>query len=145
MYSGSLKRDSKLAVTTVESVYLFNMELDLRDKSPQISAKDGSPLPKNPLQDGRVREAIDLAARLGVDAVIVADVYAAGEQPIDGVSKDSLVTGLQEHGHRHALPLAEAKALPELVNAIARPGDMVVCLGAGNITQWAHALPGELS
>ena len=79
------------------------------------------------------------------DTVIVADVYAAGEQPIDGVSKDSLVTGLQEHGHRHALPLAEAKALPELVNAIARPGDMVVCLGAGNITQWAHALPGELS
>ncbi len=79
------------------------------------------------------------------DTVIVADVYAAGEQPIDGVSKDSLVTGLQEHGHRHALPLAEAKALPELVNSIARPGDMVVCLGAGNITQWAHALPGELS
>jgi len=79
------------------------------------------------------------------DTVIVADVYAAGEQPIDGVSKDSLVTGLQEHGHRHALPLAEAKALPELINSIARPGDMVVCLGAGNITQWAHALPGELS
>ena len=79
------------------------------------------------------------------DTVIVADVYAAGEQPIAGMDKDGLVKGLQEHGHRHVVPLAEAKALPELVASIARPGDMVVCLGAGNITQWAHALPGELS
>jgi peptide/nickel transport system substrate-binding protein len=57
----TLKRDPKLTVATVDTVYVFNMELDLRDKPPQISAKDGSPLPKNPLQDVRVREAIDLA------------------------------------------------------------------------------------
>lgn len=57
----TLKRDPKLSVATVETVYLFNMELDLRDKPPQITAKDGSALPKNPLQDVRVREAIDLA------------------------------------------------------------------------------------
>jgi peptide/nickel transport system substrate-binding protein len=57
----TLKRDPKLTVATVDTVYVFNMELDLRDKPPQISAKDGSPLPKNPLQDVKVREAIDLA------------------------------------------------------------------------------------
>ena len=79
------------------------------------------------------------------DTVVVADVYAAGEQPIEGIDKDGLVKGLQEHGHRHALALSEPKALAALVNTIAKPGDMVVCLGAGSITGWAHALPAELA
>jgi len=78
------------------------------------------------------------------DTVIVADVYAAGEQPIEGVDKDALVKGLQEHGHRHVLALPEANALAGIVGEIAQAGDFVVCLGAGNITQWAHALPAEL-
>ncbi|MGE5514922.1 MAG: UDP-N-acetylmuramate--L-alanine ligase [Bacteroidota bacterium] len=78
------------------------------------------------------------------DTVIVADVYAAGEQPIDGVDKEALVKGLQEHGHRHVLALPEAKALAGVVGGIAQAGDFVVCLGAGSITQWAHALPAEL-
>lgn len=78
------------------------------------------------------------------DTVIVADVYAAGEQPMDGVSKDTLVKGLQEHGHRHVVALPDAKSLAGLVGGIAQAGDFVVCLGAGNITQWAHALPAEL-
>ena len=54
----TLKRDPKLSVATIDTVYVFNMELDLRDKSPQISAKDGSALPKNPLQDPKVRAPI---------------------------------------------------------------------------------------
>ena len=78
------------------------------------------------------------------DTVIVADVYAAGEQPIEGVNRDTLVQGLQERGHRKVLPLPSPEALPELVREVAKPGDLVVCLGAGNITQWAYALPGEL-
>ncbi|HLO74970.1 MAG TPA: UDP-N-acetylmuramate--L-alanine ligase [Magnetospirillum sp.] len=78
------------------------------------------------------------------DTVIVADVYAAGEQPIEGMDKDALVKGLQEHGHRHVVALSDAKALAPMVAEIARSGDFVVCLGAGNITQWAHALPAEL-
>ncbi|MBC7950755.1 MAG: UDP-N-acetylmuramate--L-alanine ligase [Rhodospirillaceae bacterium] len=78
------------------------------------------------------------------DMVIVADVYTAGEHPIDGMDKDALVKGLQEHGHRHVVALPDAKALATMVNDSTRPGDMVVCLGAGNITQWAHALPAEL-
>ncbi|WP_353857795.1 UDP-N-acetylmuramate--L-alanine ligase [Azospirillum formosense] len=78
------------------------------------------------------------------DAVIVADVYAAGEQPIENVNRDSLVEGLRMHGHRQVLALHGPDELPQLVREIARPGDLVVCLGAGNITQWANALPGEL-
>ncbi|MBB3263440.1 UDP-N-acetylmuramate--L-alanine ligase [Azospirillum sp. YIM DDC1] len=78
------------------------------------------------------------------DAVIVADVYAAGEQPIENVNRDSLVEGLRMHGHRQVLALHGPDELPQLIREIARSGDLVVCLGAGNITQWANALPGEL-
>jgi UDP-N-acetylmuramate--alanine ligase len=76
--------------------------------------------------------------------VIVADVYAAGEPPIEGVDKDALVEGLRARGHRSVVPLPGPDSLPEMINAIARSGDYVVCLGAGNITAWAHALPGQL-
>ncbi len=76
--------------------------------------------------------------------VIVADVYAAGEAPIEGASRDALVAGLMAHGHRKAVPLADPSALAATVLELAKPGDLVVCLGAGNITNWAYALPAEL-
>ena len=76
--------------------------------------------------------------------VIVADVYAAGEQPVAGISRDALVDGLRASGHRSVVPLEAPEHLAEMVNAIAKPGDYVVCLGAGTITNWAHALPGQL-
>jgi UDP-N-acetylmuramate--alanine ligase len=79
------------------------------------------------------------------DTVIVADVYPAGEAPIPGIDKAALVQGLQEHGHRRVLALPEPASLAALVRDIARPDDLVVCLGAGSITTWAHALPGELA
>jgi UDP-N-acetylmuramate--alanine ligase len=79
------------------------------------------------------------------DAVIVADVYPAGEAPIEGASKQALVEGLTRHGHRHAIALANPAALPALIAAEAKEGDLVVCLGAGDITSWAHALPGQLA
>lgn len=79
------------------------------------------------------------------DTVIVAPVYSAGETPIPGVDRDALVGGLQSHGHRHVLALEGPDALGPLIKSIARSGDYVVCLGAGNITAWAYALPGELS
>ena len=78
------------------------------------------------------------------DAVIVAPVYAAGEQPIPGADRDALVQGLRAHGHRHALPLAGPEHLAALIKELAEPGDYVVCLGAGSITQWAYALPEQL-
>ena len=77
--------------------------------------------------------------------VIVADVYAAGEAPIEGMDKDALVEGLRARGHRSVVPLPGPESLAEMVHAIAKPGDYVVCLGAGNITAWAHALPAQLA
>jgi len=79
------------------------------------------------------------------DRVIVADVYAAGEAPIEGVNRDRLVEGLIGHGHRHVQALPGPGDLAAMVDSLAAPGDLVVCLGAGNITQWAHALPEELA
>jgi UDP-N-acetylmuramate--alanine ligase len=79
------------------------------------------------------------------DIVVVADVYAAGEQPIEGVSRDALVEGLRLRGHRNVIALPSPDLLARIVRDLARPGDMVVCLGAGSITNWANALPGELA
>jgi UDP-N-acetylmuramate--alanine ligase len=78
------------------------------------------------------------------DAVIVAPVYAAGEAPIEGADRDSLVAGLKARGHRSAAALERSEDLAGMVRGLAQPGDYVICLGAGNITQWAYALPGEL-
>ncbi|MGH6946112.1 MAG: glutamate ligase domain-containing protein, partial [Kiloniellales bacterium] len=78
------------------------------------------------------------------DQVLVAEVYAAGEAPIEGASRDAMVEGLRARGHRHADALEGPEALAGEILKRAKPGDLVVCLGAGNITAWAHALPGEL-
>jgi UDP-N-acetylmuramate--alanine ligase len=78
------------------------------------------------------------------DAVIVAPVYAAGELPMPGTDRDSLVSGLKSRGHRNVIALERSEDLASIVRSQARPGDYVMCLGAGNITQWAYALPGEL-
>ncbi len=78
------------------------------------------------------------------DTVIVAEVYPAGEAPIPGIDRDNYVLGLRAHGHREVIPLQESSALAGVVHGVAKPGDYVVLLGAGNITQWAYALPGEL-
>ncbi len=94
----------------------------------------------------RLRDLFDefSACFADADVVLVADVYAAGEQPIAGVSKDSLVDGLRRYGHRRALPLGSPGELAAMVKAETAPGDLVVLLGAGDITSWAYALPGEL-
>ena len=78
------------------------------------------------------------------DAVVVADVYPAGEAPIEGIDRDHFVAGLRAHGHREVIPLPKSTDLAGIVKGLAGKGDLVVCLGAGSITQWAYALPGEL-
>jgi UDP-N-acetylmuramate--alanine ligase len=78
------------------------------------------------------------------DAVFVADVYAAGEAPIEGVDKMALVEGIRRFGHRSVQALESVEALPGVIAAEAKDGDLVVLLGAGDITQWAYALPGQL-
>jgi UDP-N-acetylmuramate--alanine ligase len=79
------------------------------------------------------------------DVVIVANVYAAGEAPIAGIDRDALVQGLRTHGHRNVIALDGPEKLAPLIAGIAQPGDYVLCLGAGSITQWAYALPAELA
>ena len=78
------------------------------------------------------------------DVVVVAEVYPAGEAPIPGIDRDNFVLGLRAHGHRDVIPLQKPSDLAGIIKGLAGPGDLVVCLGAGNITQWAYALPGEL-
>ncbi|MFG1329717.1 UDP-N-acetylmuramate--L-alanine ligase [Xanthobacter autotrophicus] len=79
------------------------------------------------------------------DHVVVAPVYAAGEAPIEGADRDHLVQGLIAHGHRSVTALDGPEKLAEVVGALAKPGDYVICLGAGSISGWAYALPGELN
>ncbi|MGJ8544978.1 MAG: UDP-N-acetylmuramate--L-alanine ligase [Sulfitobacter sp.] len=78
------------------------------------------------------------------DVVGITEIYAAGEAPIEGASRDDLVTGLIRHGHRHARAVDDLDDLARLVREQARPGDMVVCLGAGTISAWANDLPAKL-
>jgi UDP-N-acetylmuramate--alanine ligase len=79
------------------------------------------------------------------DLVLVADVYAAGETPIAGASRDALVAGISAHGHRNARTLSGPDELAPLLRLLARPDDIVVCLGAGSITNWANSLPDDLA
>ncbi len=78
------------------------------------------------------------------DVVAIAEVFAAGEDPIEGASRDDLVAGLIRHGHRHARAIRDEDDLERLVREQAGPGDMVVCLGAGTISAWANGLPDRL-
>ena len=79
------------------------------------------------------------------DSVIVADVYSAGEDPIEGANRDSLAEGIRNHGHKHVIALPTETMLAEIVAEIAKPGDFVVCLGAGSISKWAASLPEQLA
>jgi len=79
------------------------------------------------------------------DVVAIAEVFSAGEEPIEGASRDDLVAGLIRHGHRHARAILNEDDLERLVREQTREGDMVVCLGAGTISIWANGLPERLA
>ncbi|MFN9376355.1 MAG: UDP-N-acetylmuramate--L-alanine ligase [Novosphingobium sp.] len=80
------------------------------------------------------------AAFNDADMVYAAPVFAAGEAPIEGVDSAALVEGIKARGHRSAHLIASADALAAELANVAQPGDMVVCLGAGDITKWAGGL-----
>ncbi|HQE00737.1 MAG TPA: UDP-N-acetylmuramate--L-alanine ligase, partial [Novosphingobium sp.] len=90
----------------------------------------------------RLRDHLDefSAAFNDADMVYAAPVYAAGEQPIEGVTSDAMVAGMKARGHRSAQVIAGQDALADALATVAQPGDMVVCLGAGDITKWAAGL-----
>jgi len=77
--------------------------------------------------------------------VIIADVYEAGEKPIEGVDKSYLVEGLKTHGHRSAKTLPSKQDLPHMLADITQKGDIVIMMGAGDITHWAQTLPDQIT
>jgi UDP-N-acetylmuramate--alanine ligase len=79
------------------------------------------------------------------DTVMVAPVYTAGEDPIEGATSEALVARIRASGHRDARYIEGPAAIAPIVRELAKPGDFVVFLGAGNITQWAYALPKDLN
>lgn len=94
----------------------------------------------------RVRDLFDdfCSCMNDADAVIVTDIYSAGETPIEGISQESLVEGLRRAGHKHVISLESDDALPQLIIQETKPGDMVVCMGAGSISTIANQLPNKL-
>ena len=79
------------------------------------------------------------------DVVGITDIFAAGEAPIAGMDRDSLVMGLTGHGHRNAMAVADEAALKAFLTEHCQPGDMLICLGAGSISAWAHGLVSEFN
>lgn len=78
------------------------------------------------------------------DIVAIADVYAAGEQPIEGINADNFVQGARDHGHKNVTKLNSHDDLPNFLKTNCQTGDIFVCLGAGDITNWANGLEGRL-
>ena len=75
------------------------------------------------------------------DAVVITPLYSAGETPIDGVSNQTLAEGIRKTGHRSVMSVASELDLAPAIRSLAKPGDMVLFFGAGNSTEWAHAMP----
>ena len=78
------------------------------------------------------------------DHVIVSDIYSAGETAMVGIDRDHLISGIMKSGKTNVSPLENPNNLAAIINSIAKPGDFVICLGAGNISAWANKLPKEL-
>jgi UDP-N-acetylmuramate--alanine ligase len=78
------------------------------------------------------------------DVVFVTPVYPAGEEPIEGVDSAALAEGLRAHGHRMVRAVGDLKELCRDLRDLAAQGDMIICMGAGDITKWAATLPGGI-
>ncbi len=78
------------------------------------------------------------------DKVVIAPVFAAGEQPIEGFGQNELVAGIQKRGHQDVTAVSSLEELTDLINKSSEPGDLVIGLGAGSITEWSYALPQAL-
>ncbi|WP_437298718.1 UDP-N-acetylmuramate--L-alanine ligase [Sorangium sp. So ce426] len=99
-----------------------------------------------PHRHTRTRDLFDEFTRAfnQADVLLVTDIYAAGEPPIPGVTAERLVQSIREHGHHDARYIADKAELPEALEKIARPGDVVIALGAGDVNACVRGLKARL-
>ncbi|SMQ70001.1 UDP-N-acetylmuramate--L-alanine ligase [Devosia lucknowensis] len=133
-------------VTVIDDYGHHPVEISAVLKAARQSARRDVVAVVQPHRYSRVHDLFDdfAACFNDADTVIVAPIYAAGEQPIPGITHEELVNRIRARGHRDARVIDRPEALAPLLASRVADGDYVVCLGAGNITQWAAALPGEL-
>ncbi len=138
------------AITIIDDYAHHPVEIDvvLKTARSAVSEQGGQVIAvMQPHRYTRLQDLYEQFCRCFNDAdhVFIADVYDAGETPIDGVDKNYLVQGLKTHGHRSAHILEHRDDIARVIADVAKPGDYVIIMGAGNSTQWAHALPQELT
>ena len=119
-------------VPSIVTVIGLLISILLRAESVIVAAKF------NALRVDEVRVGSDAAA------VVITDVYPAGEAPIPGIGGKELADGIRTRGHRDVRHIVGEADLAETVASLALPGDVVVCMGAGSISAWANALPKRL-
>ncbi len=139
-----------LGMTVIDDYGHHPVEIAATLKAARAAQKNGGGKVIAVVQPHRYTRVHDLMSEFctcfnDADTVIVADIYSAGEEPIEGVSAEKLVEGLLAAGHRSVQKLESPEKLAATVAEIGQAGDMVVCLGAGSITKWAYALPEELT
>ena len=79
------------------------------------------------------------------DSVVVTPLYSAGELPIDGIDHVALAEAIRATGHGAVATVDGEREIAPALKRLASPGDIVICLGAGNSTEWAHGLPDWLA
>ena len=81
----------------------------------------------------------------GADRVFLGDIFAAGEEPIEGITKESLAAEMRKHGQENVCLIEDWEQLDKALEGYISKGDIIVCLGAGNITKYANELPAKLT
>jgi len=152
-FNGVKRRFTKtgvgLGITVIDDYGHHPVEIAATLKAARAAQSDGTGKVIAVVQPHRYTRVSDLFNEFctcfnDADTVIVADIYSAGEDPIDGITAEKLVEGLQAAGHRNVLKLESPEVLAKTVASVAQKDDMVVCLGAGSITKWAYSLPEQL-
>ena len=133
-------------ITVVDDYGHHPVEIAAALKAARVAAKEQVIAVVQPHRYTRLRDLFEEFCTCfnDADSVIVAQVHPAGEKPIKGIHRDALVEGLRLHGHRSVQALYAPEDLPKIINEIAVSGDLVLCMGAGSITQWANSLPSAL-
>ncbi len=137
-------------VTVIDDYAHHPVEIDvvLKTARSAVKEKNGNVIAvMQPHRYSRLQDLYEEFCRCFNDAdhVIIADVYEAGEKPIDGVDKHYLVEGLKTHGHRSVQALHDLDDLPRILSDVAQENDYVIFMGAGNITHWAYDAPEKLA